>query len=703
MIERIEKLAEITMRGEMFVHPVKTSYDEKDLELPRLEYEPKRLYEYILNQEPKITEYSLMTGFLNFDGSCVGDSFSRKGHIFNERAKRMFYLKSVGNLSTMEWQHATADYSILLNKGISGMIAEIDKSLEIHKGEEEQGFLKGMRVAALAIIGWAHKCSKRAAEFAETVENKEYKENLLRLSEALLYVPEHTPRNFYEAVLSIYICFMADPDSLGTLDRFLYPFYVADENVTEEEAKAYLQELFLMIQAKSTLNGYFTRGGESHFCIGGYLPDGSDGFNELSKLIVDALMDLPVHCPQISLRWTKKTPREVFYYVMNAERNDPNKRIAFVSDEKRLKGFTEVCGIPYEKAVQYTMVGCNEPAFYGAITGATSNGNIMKFVEDLFHNYSHKIENAKDFEEFYAPFEAMLFSDLGKIFEYDDFYNSERAKDYAYLTSLFFNNCVENARSLTNGGGNTVVASASLSGITNVIDTLVTVKQFVFDEKKFTMKQLIDAVKANWQGYEAMRLEILKCGTFFGNDDARSNQMGQRLYDSFYRYCKGKTNVFGYPLLIGDLDGYHPHSAWFGKGTKATPDGRMSGDPLKVGISQSEGRDKEGVTALLNSVAKVDQKGIGTGSSVTNIMIEETVMRNDASFDRVVDLMETYFKNGGLHFQLTNVSREDMLKAKVQPENYKSMRVRVSGFSEYFVKLNEEIQDSVIRRTDSLN
>ncbi len=704
MIERIEKLAELTMKGDMFVETVKTSFDEKDLELPRLQYEPKRMYEYILNQEPKLTEYSLMTGFIRFDGSCVGESFNRNGHIYNKKMQRMFYLKPVGNLVTFEWQHATADYAKVLNRGIAGILQDIEESMDKHIDAESQDFLKGMQVAAHAMIDWAHKCSKRAEEFAEGVQNPEYKQNLLRLSGALKHVPENPPRNFYEAVLCIYFCFMADPDSLGTLDRYLYPFYIADENVTEQEAKSYLQELFLMVQAKTPVtSSNFTRGGESHFCVGGYMPDGTDGFTEMSRLIVEALMELPVHCPQITLRWTEKTPHEVLYYMMNAERNDPRKRIAFTNDEKRIRCYTEICGIPFERAVGYTTVGCNEPAFLGSIQGATTQCNILHFAEELFHQYGHKVADAKDFDEFYAVFESMLFSDLGKIFELDDFFNGERAKDYAYLTSLFMDGCVENGKSLTQGGCSTAISSPSLIGITNVIDTMVVVKQFVFDEQRITMQELIDAVKANWKGYEALRAEILKRGTFFGNDDARSNAMGQKLYDSFYRYCKGKTNVFGYPWMVGDLVGYNQHHEWFGSGMKATPDGRMKGDALKFGIGQSEGRDKNGLTALLNAIAKVDPNAIGCGSSVTNIMVDEPLMRNDATFERVVDLFETYFKNGGLHYQLTYVSREELLAAKEKPQDYGSLRVRVSGFSDYFVKLNDALQDAVISRTDKIS
>lgn len=603
----------------------------------------------------------------------------------------------------MEWQHATADYKKVLEKGINGRIGEIDESLKIHKREDETEFLDGIKKVAEALIEWAHICSEKAAKLAAEVTDTEHKENLIRLSKALLNVPENKPSGFYEAVLSIYVCFSADPDSVGTLDRYLTPFYRYDiENgiITREEAKEYLQELFLMIQAATNAgNVNFTRGGESHFCIGGYLADGSDCFNEVSYLIVESLMELPTYIPQVTLRWTEKTPHEVLRFMMNAQRNDKNKRIAFTNDEKRIKCYTEICGIPYERAVSYTTVGCNEPAFLGAITGSNSKGNILKSIETLFHEKAESIINAKSFDEFYGIFEKELFSDLKKIYDYDDKYNLLRARDINYLSSLFFNGCIENAKSLTQGGGDVVIASPMLIGMTNVIDSLITVKQFVFDEKLFTMQELVDALKADWSGYDGLRTVIIKKGKLFGNDDFLSNSVAQRLYKSFYGYLKDKRNVFGYHWLIGDLLGYNEHHKWFGEKTKSTPDGRFAGDLLKFGIGQSEGKDRNGLTALLNSIALLDKNAVSCGSTVTNISLDEQLIKNDEYFDKTVDMFETYFKNGGIHFQLTYVSKEDLLAAKKNPENYGNLRVRVTGFSDYFVKLKDSIQNDIIERT----
>lgn len=704
MTERIKKLTELTLAGEMYARPTRVDFDREDLFLDESEMDVKRLCEYILAQKPVITEYQAFTGFFAFDGSVVGDAFRRGGHRHTAEALSAFYLKSVDNLSTMEWQHATADYMTVLKTGISGIKRKIAASAAVHKKPEEISFLKGLEKAADAMIGWARKCSAEVRAFIEA-ENigAEASERLKKLADTLERVPENAPETFYEAVLCVYVCFSADPDSLGTLDRYLIDFYrrdIAAGRLTPDEASEYLAELFLMVQAATPKQSpNFTRGGESHFCVGGYLPDGRDGFNELSRLIIETMIDLPTFIPQITLRWTKKLSDEDFYFVMDAERRDIHKRIAYTNDEKRLECYTKICGIPFDRAVNYTMVGCNEPAFLGAITGSTSKGNVLRAVERLFHEYPERALGAADFDGFYAEFEKLLFADLERICDYDNKYNYCRARDVNYISSLFFNGCVENAKSLTQGGGDVVVAAPMLIGITNVIDSLTAVRQFVFDEKAFSMKELCDALRDDWKGHERVHTLILKKGVFFGNDDERSNDIAARLYDSFYRFFKDRRNLFGYHFLVGDLLGYNEHHKWFGGKTLSTPDGRHAGEMLKFGIGQSEGRDSSGLTALLASVAKADSHAIACGSTVTNVSLDEALVKNDVNFRKTVGMFKAFFLSGGVHFQLNIVSREELLAARREPEKHRGLRVRVTGYSDYFSNLKESIQDDIIART----
>ena len=243
------------------------------------------------------------------------------------------------------------------------------------------------------------------------------------------------------------------------------------------------------------------------------------------------------------------------------------------------------------------------------------------------------------------------------------------------------------------------MASPMMIGITNVIDSLIIVKQFVYDEKIVTMKELVEAVQSNWVGFDELHMLIMKKGDFFGNDIARSNSVAQRLFESLYAFLKDKTNLFGYHWLVGDLLGYQPHHKWFGEKLKATPDGRYDGEMLQFGRGQGGGKDRNGLAALLNSIAEVDPNGIGCGNTVTNITLDEKLISDDDNFEKTVDMFETYFKKGGVHFQLNYVSKNDLLKAKCTPEQYKNLRVRVTGFSDYFVNLDEAVQDDVISRT----
>ncbi len=703
MTERIGKLVKKTVAGGMYVSPVKTDYDRCDLFLSPIKMSAKRVCEYIRNQEPLIVPESCFTGLITFDGSVEGDVFNRSGHKNFNIAWEKFYNKPVDNLLTFEWQHSVGDFAKIINGGIVSIKDEIKKSIEKYKNDAEATqFLETQSDICDALIDWASKCSEKALSFSKTVSNEKYKKNLEKLSRALKNVPKKSASSFYEAILSLYVCYGLIPDSIGLIDRYLYPFYKSDIEsgaLTKEEASEYLQELFLMLQARIPISSdRFYRGGESHFCVGGYLENGEDGFNELSKLIVDSLMELPTWIPQISLRWTPKTPHEVLHYMMDCERKDPNKRIAFVNDEPRINGLMKYTGFSHEKAVHYTMIGCNEIAMPGGIVFGFDPMNIVRCVQNTFFNRSDDIINAKTFDEFYDIFQEEMFKDLSEADRIGNGFQTIRERDCNLVSSIFIDGCIESAKSVTQGGTNTYIAVGLLIGISNVIDSLSVTKQLVFDEKRITMEQLVEALKNNWNGFEDLREYILKKGDFFGNDEACSNDIAHRFFKSLDEWNDG-NNYLRKKLVFGNLVGYNEHHKFFGNNTKATPDGRFQGDMISFGIGQSEGKDRNGLTALLSSVAKCDPYSVLTGPSVTNVLLDEQLIKNDENFEKLVYLFETYFKMGGTHFQLTYVSKEDLINAKKSPDKYKNLRVRVSGFSDYFVFLNEGLQDEIIQRT----
>ena len=409
-------------------------------------------------------------------------------------------------------------------------------------------------------------------------------------------------------------------------------------------------------------------------------------------------MDLPLNKPQISLRWTKKLPFETLKYVLDCERHDALKRIAIVNDEPRIKSFMDNLGLSFEDACGYTMVGCNEPSLVGGIWLGGCTTNIARSLSRLLERRDELIA-CKTFDDVYALYEQCLYADLERALEINNAFNEYRSRDTNTLSSIFLDGCIESAKSATQGGARLAVSGANIMGMTCVIDSLTVIAQFVFDEKAFTMEELLDALADNWENHDFMRALILKRAKFFGNNDPLSDGIARRFTDSLHAFLAPRRNLFGNHLLLGCLAGYNPHYVYFGALTGATPDGRFDGDPFMVGAGQTAGKDREGLTALLNSVAQMDPSGILCGPFVCNLMLDEALIRNDDHFDKTAHMLETYFRMGGLHVQLNYVSREELLAAREHPEQYGHLRVRVSGFSGTVTLLEESIQDDVMRRT----
>lgn len=707
MNARIEKMVRNVFENDIYPKARETEYDKLDLLLPDLVRNTKRLCKYMLNQEVYIADDALFAGQTRFT-KCPypSDVFRRTGHArFGELLDEL-YCKQIDNLVSFEWQHSTPNYENIINYGIDGLLERIEKSAKLHAGDEKKSeFLYCCKMLCETIIKRAEQFVDKCRELAKGCDSEARRAELTKMADALSKVPKKPAESFYEAVFAIYFTFDFLTDSIGTIDRYLYRFYKNDIDkklITKENAKEYLQEFFVRIQGsnrgENIPSNRFTRGAENHFAIGGYALDGEDGFNELSALIVEAIMETPLYVPQISLRWTKKTPFEILKKLMDYERHDPNKRIAFVNDEPRIEGFINNAGLTREQAYRYTMVGCNEPAIPGGIWLGGATINIVRSLTDTLYGRRDEVLAAKTFDDFYKIYKEELHKDLAQTIDWGNKFNYARSKDVNVLSSLMLDECIENGTSVTEGGA-LGITGANVMGMTNLIDSISIIKQFVFDEKTVSFEELLTALDKNWEGYEDLRAVILKKGKFFGNGYELSDEVARRLTTDMHAYLCDKKSSFGKRYLLGNLTGYNEHYTWFGALTKATPDGRFEGEPLSLGIGQSGGKDREGLSALLSSIAQYDPKRIFTGPSVTNINLDSALIYNDDNFEKTAKMIETYFKMGGLHVQINTVLREDLLEAQKTPEKYKSLRVRVSGFSDYFTNLNEALQENIIERT----
>ena len=708
MTERIERMVEYVLKKTIYPEPKEITYDRGDYLLPERYMQTKRLCEYMLAQDVAIPEGALLVGMIRLNKCPYPSDFMRKtGFKHTKEIQDIFFNteEPFENFKFWGWQHATADFGKFIELGVEGIKEQINTSLKEYANDEDKvEFLNACLMMCNGIIAWEDKCADECYRHALLEENTERKTQLFKMSENLKRVPRYPSQNFYEAVQCLYFCFDFLPDSLGLPDRWLYKYYKQDivsGAITEEFAKELLQELFIRVQSFTPVDSdKFTKGGESNFSLGGYTVDGEDGYNELSELILTSLLELPLYIPQVTFRWTKKTPFSVLYHILDLERKDPHQRIALVNDEVKIECLMKNCKVPYEEAVNYVTIGCNMIALAGGMWYGTGYANQVKALNDTLYNRKEDILKAETFDDFFQIYEQELHKALSRDIEVGSKLLRITSKDECILGSLFMNGCIEKGLSLHKGGASGFSELGGGAGLMCTIDSLAIIKQFIYDEKIVSAEEMLNALESDWKGYEYLHQLILKKGKFFGNDYDSTDEVAQRVTTCINQFAKSKTDIFGKHYIGVVAPGYREYHKWFGKVTGATPDGRYKGQPFKtIGAGQTEGRDREGLTALLNSVAKYDPTRHFSGVTVTNINLDSALVYNDSNFEKTARLFETYFCNGGAQLQINTVTKEELLASKETPEKYKSLRVRVSGFSDYFVNLTEAIQDNIIERT----
>ncbi len=701
----IKLAAEESKKADLIPQYKQVEFTAYSTDVPDVVVNAKHIYQYIMAQPVFIKDANMFTGLFRIWGlNEPADVFTRHCHKSFKEACRLYYCKPQNNIALLVWQHCCPNYQNIIKNGIKGVKAEIEKSKQAHKGDAEKlAYLEACSIITDAVVDWSNKCANEYSKAAENCADAARKAQLESVAHNCKNVPLNPAQSFAEGLQSMLICFQFLPDSIGTIDRFLKDLYFADINsgkITRDEAKNLLEEAFLYLSNQTPATSVNAdRSAECHFAIGGYTENGEDGFNDLSRLVVESIAELDLRRPAISLRWTKKTPFEVLKFVLDAERHDKHKRIAIVSDEPRIKALTEIIGLTYEKAVLYTMVGCNEPAFPGALWKGGTTGNIARCIENLMHNNAD-ILNCKTYEEFYAIFKQYLAADLNEIVDWHIKLDTLRAEDNSVMSAFLLDGCIENALSPTRGGCSTKIGGFEVMGLTCLIDSLTIVKQFVFDEKRCSMETLVNALKNNWQGYEELHKDILQNGKFFGNNLDISNGVAKQLSFDTKEILSKRKLLHGENIIVGTLAGYNAHYASFGALTKATPDGRMAGESFMVGTGQARGKDKNGLAALMQSVAQSDPTSIFCGAVVCNMLVDEAIIKNDESFEKFAKMVEVYFKTGGLHIQLNYVSKEELKAARENPLEHSSLKVRVSGFSATYVKLGDEIQLEILNRTE---
>jgi formate C-acetyltransferase len=608
--------------------------------------------------------------------------------------------------------HTTMDYDTILAVGFRGLMAQINARISrLSAGEEKRqckrDFLEALKIVAAAVMDLSSRYADHALGLSRDATDARWKQELEAIARTCRKVPAGPPNSFWEACQSVWFAFFFLPDAPGRLDQYLYPFYrrdMASGVLTRDFAKELLSCLWLKYCELCGSDDPVSA--RHHLTLGGVKPDGSDASNELSYLCLEVTEDLRLLRPQIGLRWHRGTPPKLLRRAVQALRSQTGHP-DFCSDEQIVPGLVKA-GIRIEDARDFSLSGCHEVI----ITGKSQMGSVEGFINlpkmlEMTLGLDPHLGNGVDISalDSYEKLWNGLLQTMGDV--------ASQVQDLSELldelragwaggridASLVTKDCIENALGYTQGGARYNCCNWDIIGVTNLADSLAAVRKLVFEDRELGLGELVGVLRSDWNGQEALRRRVLGQFPHFGNDDDRVDEIAADIIRQFAGIMKRRTPFRGGEYTLGTLAGGENMQIVFGRQTGATPDGRKSGEPLADSLAAAQGRDRRGVTAMLNSVAKMPHTLLPTSTSV-NVRLDPKLLEAEDGVEKIAALIHGHFASGGQQLQFNFVNREMLLEAKRCPEKHPSLMVRVAGYSAPFVSLWDDLQNEIISRTE---
>ncbi|MGI6257093.1 MAG: choline trimethylamine-lyase [Anaerovoracaceae bacterium] len=618
---------------------------------------------------------------------------------------------------------------ILFRKGINGILEEAEDHLSKLKEddpdfEEKKSFYLSSIEICQGVLAYANRLSEYAAELAGKEKDPRRKKELETIAEVNKRVPAMPPETFQEALQAVWTIqslFSLEANqcstSLGRVDQYMYPCYERDMQegrLTEEEAF----ELFGCFMIKCSEVIWYTPGGTAKY-FAGYMPfinmsvggigrKGGDACNDLTYLVMDAVEKIKVYQPTLACRVHNSSPQRYLEKVVDVIRAGGGMP-AVHFDDAHVKMMLAK-GYGAEDARDYSLMGCVEPQKNGRVHQWTAGGFTQWpiCIELALHNgalptYGEKrwldtgdVSEFRTFEEFEAAVKKQLDYLIQINCEGSNIIEGIfRDINPTPYMSIFIDGCMDKGKDVMAGGAVLYEGPGSIfAGLGTYADSMAAIKKVVYDEQKYTLAQLKEAMDANWVGFEEMRKACIKAPKY-GNDDDYADAFVKDIVD----YTERKMN--SYPSLYAK----HIHGTLsqsfntpLGEMLGATPDGRKAYEPLSDGMSPSQGADRKGPTAVIKSVSKINCESMSLGMS-HNFKFTPAYLDSVEGRNGVVTLLKTSSILGNAQMQFNCVDNAVLEDAKAHPDKHRDLIVRVAGYSAFFTELCTEVQDEIISRT----
>ncbi|WP_394926449.1 pyruvate formate lyase family protein [uncultured Robinsoniella sp.] len=622
------------------------------------------------------------------------------------------------------------DYSKILTKGAKAIIAEAKECLNNLRYDssdsiEKRNFWEGTIIVFEAWVGFARRYSILAAEMAAKEESPQRKAELLEMSRICQKIPYEPADNFYEALQSFWFTFLlvcpSPTATAGRFDQYMYPFYKKDIDnhiTTDEEILELLEIMRCKVMKINRVSGKANRAKNSgmakwyNWTIGGVKADGSDATNELTYLLLEAAKDTHLPHYTLTLRIHKNTPEKLMLKALECVKSGIGLP-AFLGDESFINFFTsqsKTNKLPVEIARDYCPTGCVD----GNIPGITRtqvatffiipqamdicmHQGLCRYTNEMVGKSYGDITEMTNFNEF----KHAVFEEIKYLMEMaNERINVELIAERELFPDVFRSALMQHGVSVgkdmysrrfdfENG------AVLGAVGGVNTGNALYAIKKLIYDEKKYTMKELLTALDANWEGFSEMRMAF-KNEPKYGNNIPEVDELVAEVYQLHADTCLSLSCAYGDTLKPNaiSISAHQPGGACTG----ATADGRKSGEILAdASLSPVQGTDENGPLAVFMSAMKIPQDAYQ--GTLMNMKIVPDTIKTQEDMKKLASMIKTYLTHGGKHIQFNIINQLEMKEAKINPDDHPELIVRVAGYSAYFTRLTEEIQDEVIDRT----
>ena len=613
-----------------------------------------------------------------------------------------------------------------LKERIRERIAALDY-INDPEATDKQQELEAMSISCDAAILLAERHAALAEEMAATELDPVRRAELEKIASVCHWVPAHAPRDLWEAIQMYWFVHLGTVTELngwdsmnpGHIDQHLYPFYrkgLEDGTLTRDKAKELLSCLWIKFNNQPappkvgiTARESGTYNDFTNINIGGVDREGRSGVNELSYMMLEIQEELHELQPGLSIHIAENTPDEFLEAGIKVIRLGHGYPSVFNPDNYVQELVRQ--GKSLEDAREGGCSGCIEVGAFGKeaylLTGYL---NTPKILEITLNNGVDPETGKKlgletgdprafrAFEELYEAWRQQMVYFVNLKLSVNN-YIERMFSLYAPATflSLWIDDCIEKGRDYYSGGARYNTTYIQCTGLGTITDCLSVLKKHVFEDKRYTMDQLLDAVARNFEGEEKLRQWIRNHTPFFGNDDPYADEIAVRVYDDLVKAIEGRPNTRGGKTCLNMLS-TTCHN-YFGQVCGASVNGRFAHFAISDGTSPAHGADTHGPTAVVRSLGKLDQTK--SGGTLLNVRFVPSLLKTDDDVRKLGSLIRSYFHLGGHHIQFNIVDTETLLDAQKHPDDYRDLLVRVAGYSDYFNDMTSQLQDEIIARTEN--